>query len=186
MAANIKTLSDASGNQILPRTRAKAVTMDDGSNLEDKIIAVVAEAHEYADEKLADIPTPDVSGQIGAHNTNTSAHSDIRTAVSNAAAAAAAAQSTANSKEASGTAASAVSSHNSSTSAHSDIRTAVSNAESNAKAYTDQKVAAISFLHIGTSAPSNTNLLWIDTANSNLLKFYNGSAWTAICAVWAE
>lgn len=36
------------------------------------------------DEKIEAIPTPDVSGQIGAHNTSTSAHSDIRTAVSNA------------------------------------------------------------------------------------------------------
>lgn len=32
----------------------------------------------YTDDKIAAIPTPDVSGQINAHNTNTSAHSDIR------------------------------------------------------------------------------------------------------------
>lgn len=44
------------------------------------------------------IPTPDVSGQISAHNTSSSAHSDIRTAVSNAATAAANAQTAANSK----------------------------------------------------------------------------------------
>lgn len=64
----------------------------------------------------------DVIGQISTHNTDDSAHSDIRTAVSNAAAAAANAQNTANSKEASGTAAAAVSGHNTATNAHNDIR----------------------------------------------------------------
>ena len=77
-------------------------------------------AKAYADQKIAAIPTPDVSGQINTHNTSSTAHSDIRTAL--------------NGKEASGTAASAVSAHNSSTSAHSDIRTAVSNAASAATA----------------------------------------------------
>lgn len=42
----------------------------------------------YVDNKLAALPTPDVSGQINTHNTSSSAHSDIRTAVRNAAAAA--------------------------------------------------------------------------------------------------
>ena len=32
----------------------------------------------YVDQKIAAIPTPDVSGQINTHNTNTSAHNDIR------------------------------------------------------------------------------------------------------------
>lgn len=35
-------------------------------------------AKTYTDEKLADIPTPDVSGQIGEHNTSTDAHPAIR------------------------------------------------------------------------------------------------------------
>lgn len=63
-----------------------------------------------------------VIGQISTHNTDGSAHSDIRTAVSNAAAAAANAQNTANSKEASGTAAAAVSGHNTASDSHNDIR----------------------------------------------------------------
>lgn len=34
---------------------------------------------------------------------------------------------------------------------------------------------------VGTSAPSNTNLLWIDTtASTGGLKYYNGSAWTHV------
>ena len=32
-------------------------------------------------EKIAAIPTPDVSGQISTHNTDTTAHSDIRAAM---------------------------------------------------------------------------------------------------------
>lgn len=32
----------------------------------------------YVDNKISAIPTPDVSGQINTHNTNTSAHNDIR------------------------------------------------------------------------------------------------------------
>lgn len=55
-------------------------------------------ANEYTDQKIAAIPTPDVSGQIATHNSATDAHSDIRTLANNAATAAANAQNTANSK----------------------------------------------------------------------------------------
>ena len=37
---------------------------------------------------------------------------------------------------------------------------------------------------VGATAPSNTGILWIDSGNSNTLKFYNGSAWVAVGAVW--
>lgn len=36
--------------------------------------------------------------------------------------------------------------------------------------------------HYGASAPSNTKLLWIDT--SGVAKFYNGSAWVPLAAMW--
>ena len=42
--------------------------------------------------------------------------------------------------------------------------------------------------HRGTSAPSNTKLLWIDTNSGNgngLMKYHNGSSWVAISAVWS-
>lgn len=35
----------------------------------------------YVDDALATIPAPDVSGQIGTHNTDTAAHGDIRAAI---------------------------------------------------------------------------------------------------------
>lgn len=36
------------------------------------------------------------------------------------------------------------------------------------------------------TAPEDTDLLWIDTASGNLIKFYNGTAWetTAAIAIW--
>lgn len=34
------------------------------------------------------------------------------------------------------------------------------------------------------SAPSDTGVLWIDTANGGITKYYNGSTWVATAAVW--
>lgn len=39
-------------------------------------------------------------------------------------------------------------------------------------------------IHIGTSAPSSTSKLWIDTGNGGIAKYYNGSAWTTVKATW--
>lgn len=55
-------------------------------------------AMEYADQQIAAIPTPDVSGQIGTHNSDGNAHGDIRATVSAAQAAANHAKSSADSK----------------------------------------------------------------------------------------
>ena len=38
--------------------------------------------------------------------------------------------------------------------------------------------------YIGNTAPSNTKLLWIDTGSGGVMKYWNGSAWTATKAVW--
>ena len=40
-----------------------------------------AATKKYVDEQIAAIPTPDASGQIATHNTDTAAHSDIRNAI---------------------------------------------------------------------------------------------------------
>ena len=50
----------------------------------------------------------------------------------------------------------------------------------------------LDFLPIGSgsgfvaqsSSPSDTDMLWIDTGNGGILKYYNGSAWVATAAVW--
>lgn len=44
--------------------------------------AIEGKAKTYTDQQIAAIPTPDVSGQISAHNSNTSAHGDIRKLIS--------------------------------------------------------------------------------------------------------
>ena len=36
----------------------------------------------------------------------------------------------------------------------------------------------LSVFHVGTTEPSDTNVLWIDTANG--LKYYNGTAWVTV------
>ena len=56
---------------------SNAKTYADTKNAE-----TLSDAKSYTDTKIAAIPTPDVSGQINAHNTDTEAHSDIRTALS--------------------------------------------------------------------------------------------------------
>ena len=37
------------------------------------------------------------------------------------------------------------------------------------------------------TAPSNTNLLWVDTANGNIIKFYDPASktWKPVGAVWS-
>lgn len=37
---------------------------------------------------------------------------------------------------------------------------------------------------LSASAPADTSLLWIDTGNGGVTKYYNGSAWVAVRAVW--
>lgn len=53
-----------------------------------------------------------------------------------------------------------------------------------AKAYIDTKCAQTTSYHVGSTAPSNTKLLWVDTGNGGVLKYYNGSSWIATKAVW--
>lgn len=85
--ANAKAYTDTAEAKI----RADTETGIDAANLNAKTYAhnaelnsqvyadtVEANAKAYTDEKIAAIPTPNVSGQINTHNTDTSAHSDIR------------------------------------------------------------------------------------------------------------
>lgn len=62
------------------------------------------------------------------------------------------------------------------------------------KQYVDEAISTATsnivtdVFHRGTSAPSNTKLLWIDTSSGNgngLMKYYNGSSWVAISAIWS-
>lgn len=52
------------------------------------------------------------------------------------------------------------------------------------KDYVDSKCDQLGGTYIGTTAPTNTKLLWVDTGNDGVLKYYNGSAWVATKAIW--
>lgn len=56
------------------------------------------------------------------------------------------------------------------------------------KTYVDDALASLvtDIFVAGTTAPSNTKLLWIDTtASSGGLKYYNGSAWKHVPVAWS-
>lgn len=46
------------------------------------------------------------------------------------------------------------------------------------------EVAGKSRLHVGTSTPSDTNILWVDTSAGGVIKYYNGSSWALVPSVW--
>lgn len=46
----------------------------------------------------------------------------------------------------------------------------------------EQKVGGA--VTVGSTAPTDTSGLWVDTANGNVIKFFNGSEWTTCAAVW--
>ena len=37
---------------------------------------------------------------------------------------------------------------------------------------------------VGTTAPTNTKVLWIDTGNGGIAKYYKGTAWVPVASVW--
>ena len=49
-----------------------------GADISGAADNALVSANKYTDQRIASIPTPDVSGQIGTHNTSTDAHNDIR------------------------------------------------------------------------------------------------------------
>lgn len=60
-----------------------------------------------------------------------------------------------------------------------------SGAAADAKAVGDAlKNIVTNVFSASTTAPSNTKLLWIDTGNGGIMKYYNGSAWVAIASTW--
>ena len=66
IAANTKAIAD--------QATLDAATYEKKTDASAKL----AEAKSYTDQKIAAIPTPDVSAQIATHNTSSTAHADIR------------------------------------------------------------------------------------------------------------
>ena len=60
-----------------------------------------------------------------------------------------------------------------------------SGAAADAKAVGDALANIVTDVYsASTTAPSNTKLLWIDTGNGGIMKYYNGSAWVAVASTW--
>ena len=39
-------------------------------------------------------------------------------------------------------------------------------------------------LHVGDKAPSSVRMLWIDTSEGGVAKYYDGGGWSPVKAVW--
>lgn len=69
-----------------------------------------------------------------------------------------------------------------------DVTLGASDVSAYTKDEVDAKLAAFStdVFHVGTSAPDNTKLLWVDTTSGSVLKYYDAasSSWKATAAVW--
>lgn len=50
--------------------------------------------------------------------------------------------------------------------------------------YVDNAISNAGGHIVSATAPSNTNLLWIDTANGGVLKYHDGSSWVGVKGVW--
>lgn len=72
------------------------------------------------------------------------------------------------------------------TEANNDIAAVDTKTQQNSAAITQlqTQIGDLGGFQAGTTAPTKTNLLWIDTGNNNLLKYYNGSKWVPISAAW--
>jgi hypothetical protein len=87
---NISDLTDDSEHRVVTDAEkdtwnAKSDFSGSYNDLTDKPIIPSVDGlatETYVDNKIAQIPTPDVSGQINEHNTSTSAHNDIRDLIS--------------------------------------------------------------------------------------------------------
>lgn len=42
----------------------------------------------------------------------------------------------------------------------------------------------MTYISISNEAPTNTNYLWIDTADNSILKYYQNGVWISVGAVW--
>ena len=106
----------------------------------------------YVDDSIAAIPTPDVSGQIGSHNSSTTAHSDIRNAVTAAKSSADAAQTAANTA-----AANAQTAQSTATAAQTAANNAASAAQSAQSTATAAQTAANNAMDRANAAQGTAN-----------------------------
>lgn len=61
---------------------------------------------------------------------------------------------------------------------------AVENGYTGTEEQFNKNLAHVSGFIVSNEAPENTGILWIDSGNDYILKFWNGTAWTGIRGVW--
>lgn len=72
---------DDSGNMVIADESGNIIFKADADGIHTTAVSLNGEAaatEKYVDDAVANIPTPDVSGQINTHNTSEEAHADIR------------------------------------------------------------------------------------------------------------
>jgi hypothetical protein len=72
---------DNSGNMVITDESGNIIFKVDTNGIHTTAVSLDGEAaatEKYVDDAVASIPTPDVSGQINAHNVSEEAHADIR------------------------------------------------------------------------------------------------------------
>ena len=77
---------DDSGNMVIADEAGNIIFKADEDGLHTTALTLNGESaatEKYVDDAIAEIPTPDVSGQINIHNTNETAHEDIRELINN-------------------------------------------------------------------------------------------------------
>lgn len=75
---------DDSGNMIIADESGNIIFKADADGIHTTAVSLNGEAaatEKYVDDAITKIPTPDVSGQINAHNASEEAHADIRQAI---------------------------------------------------------------------------------------------------------
>lgn len=85
------------GNSSLAATNSKISSHNEDPSAHPQLISTL---EDYVDNKISEIPAPDISGEISQHNSDTTAHADIREELSNVESAVSTAQTTANSAQA--------------------------------------------------------------------------------------
>ena len=80
-------VEDGSGNMVITDESGNIIFKADADGIHSTALTLngeVAATEKYVDDAIAEIPTPDVSGQINTHNTSETAHEDIRQAINTA------------------------------------------------------------------------------------------------------
>ena len=78
---------DGAGNMVIADESGNIIFKADTEGIHTTALSLngeTAATEKYVDDAIAEIPTPDVSGQIEAHNTSETAHEDIRQAINTA------------------------------------------------------------------------------------------------------